>query len=69
MEMTSSPSINFVRLFAIERPRPEPSVVRLTSPRTKRSVSSSGEIFSGREEMFLIVQAAVPVAASSVTST
>ncbi len=38
---SSSPFCNWVRLRAMLRPRPLPSVLRELSPRTKRSISSS----------------------------
>ena len=45
------PCWSWVRLRAMERPRPLPSVFREASPRTKRSMSSSAEMFSGSAEM------------------
>ena len=46
------PPCRDMRLVAMDRPRPLPSVERELSPRTKRSVSSSAEIFSGYREIF-----------------
>ena len=43
----------------MERPSPLPSVVLDTSPRTKRSVSSSGLILSLLAETFFIVKETV----------
>ena len=40
------------KLFTIARPRPEPSVLRDSSPRTKRSVISSGLKVSSVAEIF-----------------
>ena len=45
------PCCSWVRLRAMDRPRPLPSVFRDASPRTNRSISSSAEIFSGVAEM------------------
>ena len=75
MALNRSPSIissnvpfcSSVRLFAMDSPRPLPSVVLATSPRTKRSVSSSGLIFNGFSDTFLMVKMAWP--SSSITST
>jgi len=39
------PPCNSVRLCAMERPRPLPSVERELSPRTKRSISSAARLF------------------------
>ena len=39
------------RLAAMARPNPLPSVARALSPRTKRSVSSSGRTFNGSADM------------------
>ena len=41
------PPCRDMRLVAMDRPRPLPSVERELSPRTKRSVSSSAEMFRG----------------------
>lgn len=40
--ISNFPPCNSVKLFAIARPKPLPSVFRETSPRTKRSVRSVG---------------------------
>ena len=45
--MSKTPPCSSVRLRAMESPRPLPSVERDLSPRTKRSISSSPETFSG----------------------
>ena len=49
----NSPPWSWTRSLAIDRPSPLPSVFRETSPRMKRSVSSSAEMFKGCAEMFL----------------
>mgnify|MGYP007107300747 CR=1 FL=1 len=48
------PPWSSVRLRAMDSPRPEPSVFLDLSPRTKRSVSSSGPMFNGFVEIFLM---------------
>ena len=45
------PCWSWVRLRAMDSPRPLPSVFREVSPRTKRSISSSAEMFRGVAEM------------------
>ena len=47
MVRRKSPPWSDMRLVAMDRPRPLPSVERELSPRTKRSVSSSAEMFRG----------------------
>ena len=47
------PFISSVRLCAMDRPSPLPSVFLDSSPCTNRSSSSSGLIFSSLEDMFL----------------
>ena len=49
----SFPFWSSVRLFAIDRPRPLPSLFLDVSPRVNHSRSSSGEMSSGSREMFL----------------
>ncbi len=45
----------------MDSPRPEPSVVRDSSPRTKRSSSRSGGTFRGSREMFFTDRLTLPL--------
>ena len=47
IDNSSSPFCTLQSSFAIDKPKPLPSAVRDLSPRTKRSVSSSGVISRG----------------------
>ena len=58
------PFCSSVRLSAMDRPRPLPSVLRELSPRTKRPISSSAEIFRGSLEVFLKETSAWPSCAA-----
>ena len=53
--MRNAPPCSSVRLYAMDNPRPLPSVWRERSPRTKRAMSSSAGMFSSYFEMFLNV--------------
>ena len=48
----NSPPCSSVRLRAMDSPRPEPSLLLDSSPRTKRSISRSGGTFSASREIF-----------------
>ena len=54
------PPWSSVRLLAMDSPRPEPSVVRDSSPRTKRSISRSGGTFRGSRETFFTDRLTLP---------
>ena len=60
------PPCSSVKLCAMERPSPFPSVERELSPRTKRSINSSAGMFSAAREVFLKVTTASPPVFSSV---
>ena len=60
MSISNCPPCSSVRLRAMDRPRPEPSVVRDSSPRTNRSISCWAGIFSCCRETFLMVSIARP---------
>ena len=53
MARSKRPPCSCTRLRAMDSPSPLPSVCREASPRTKRYISSSGEIFSSSRETFL----------------
>ena len=59
MAMENVPFCSSTRLLAMFSPSPLPSVVRELSPRTKRSISSSGSMLSASREMFLNENATV----------
>ena len=56
---SNGPFCRFSQAFAMDSPRPLPSVVLATSPLDKRSVSSSGLIFNGFSDTFLMVKMAL----------
>ena len=63
----SVPPISSVRLRAMERPRPLPSVERAVSPRVKRSVSSSPGTSIGSRETLRHVRCASCMPGTSAT--
>ena len=67
MDRANVPFIRRTRLPAMERPRPLPSVWREASPRTKRSISSSGEMFSSARETFLKLMVTVSASLDATT--
>ena len=60
MSRRKVPPWSSVRLRAMDRPRPEPSVVRDSSPRTNRSMSRSAGMLRGWREMFLMDRTTLP---------
>ena len=61
------PPCSSVRLLAIERPSPLPSVFRLRSPRTKRPMSSSAETCSASFAVFATVMMTCSASVFTVT--
>ena len=62
MDSRNVPPISCTRLCAMDSPSPLPSVCREASPRTKRSISSSGEMFSSARDTFLKLSVICPSA-------
>ena len=62
-----SPPCSSVRLLAIERPSPLPSVFRLRSPRTKRPMRSSAETCSASFAVFATVMMTCSASVFTVT--
>ena len=67
MDSRNVPPIRCTRLRAMESPSPLPSVWREVSPRTKRSISSSGEMFSSARDIFLKLMVICPSAVTPDT--
>ena len=67
MDSRNVPPISCTRLRAMESPSPLPSVWREVSPRTKRSISSSGEMFSSARDTFLKLMVICPSAVTPDT--
>ena len=67
MDSRNVPPIRCTRLRAMESPSPLPSVWREVSPRTKRSISSSGEMFSSARDTFLKLMVICPSAVTPDT--
>ena len=60
MDSRNVPPISCTRLRTMESPSPLPSVWREASPRTKRSISSSGEMFNSARDTFLKLRVICP---------
>ena len=60
MSSRKAPPWSSVRFWAMESPRPEPSVVRDSSPRTKRSTSWAAGMLSCWREIFLMERMTFP---------
>ena len=67
MDRANVPPCSCTRLRAMDSPRPLPSEWREASPRTNRSISSSGEMFSSSRDTFLKLMTACPSRTAAVT--